>query len=131
MTLEVVRRWFERLPPAERDLPIIIYEGVAYSPRAILSEVERGTPTGEYLQRKLESGSLGTTEEELYRLALIRLKEILKRYPPNKPVIATLTYPPKALTPQEIIKEVEEGTPLGRKLVEAELQHMRYLLTLR
>lgn len=131
MTLEYIRKWFNRLPESERDLPIVILNGIAYTPRMILHEVERGSKIGEELQTKVEAGSFGTTEEEAYNLALIRLKEILKRYPPNKPVIAVLSNPPVTLTPEQIIEQVEKRTPLGKRFVEAELQQVKYLLSMR
>jgi len=131
MTLEVIRRWFSKLPESERDLPIVIYNGIAYSPRAILYEVMRGTKVGKHLQGKVEAGELGTTSQEEYYLALLRLKQILSRYPPNKPILASLTYPPQLYTPQQLINAIERGTPLGKRLVNTEIQHMRYLLSLR
>ena len=130
MTLEVIRRWYNSLPPEERNLPLIIYQGVAYSPHAILLEVERGTQLGEYLQRKVESGSLGTTQEELKNLALIRLKMILSKYPPNTPLVASLTYPPKVYTAEELLKQIEENTPIGKRFIEAEQKHALNLLSL-
>jgi len=131
MTLDVIRRWYSRLPPAERDLPIVIYQGVAYTPTMIYSEVMRGTPLGEILQRYVETGSIGTTREEEYMLALTRLREVLRRYSPDRPIIATLTIPPRTLTPSDILREVESRTPLGMRFVEAELEHARRLLRLR
>lgn len=130
MTLEVIRRWYNNLPPEERNLPLIIYNGVAYSPHAILMEVERGTQLGEYLQRKVEMGSLGTTKEELKNLALIRLKMILSKYPPNTPLIASLTYPPKVYTAQELLKELDKGTPIAERLIQTEEKHALDLLKL-
>jgi len=54
MSYEFVRKWYEGLPPMERKLPVLYYDGKVYSPEEILSEVERGTALGEELQRKLE-----------------------------------------------------------------------------
>jgi len=131
VSIELVRRWFSKLPESERDLPVIIYNGIAYTPRMILAEVERGTPVGEYLQRKLEEGSYGTTPEEEYRLAMIRLEQILRKYPPDKPVIGVLSARPIVLTPAQLLREIREGTPLGRMFVEAELRHVKRLLRVR
>lgn len=131
MSRELVRRWFSKLPEHEKDLPIIIYNGVAYTPRMILMEVERGTPVGEYLQRKLEVGSYGTTPEEEYHLAMIRLEQILRKYPPNKPIVGVLSYPPYELTPEDLLNEIRNRTELGKMFVRAELEHVRRLLKVR
>jgi len=128
MTLERVRAWFERLPPAERDLPIIILEGVAYTPRMILAEVSRGTPLGERLQAMVETGRLGTTMAEVESLAKLRLKELLSRLPPDKPIVATLGIPEKTYTPRELLREIEMQTEAGRQWVEAEIRTMRRVL---
>jgi hypothetical protein len=129
MTLKVVKRWFERLPPTERDLPIVILNGIAYSPRAILWEVQRGTSVGERLQLLVEAGRLGTTMQEEFALAKIRLEQILKRYP-NVPIVASLSLEPRALTPQDLIREIERGTQIGMQFIQAELQHMRNVIRL-
>lgn len=131
MTLEVVRRWFEKLPELERDLPLVILDGVAWTPRAILAEVSRGTPTGERLQALVEAGRLGTSYAEEMALVKYRLREILSRYPPGKPIIAVLSIPTRAMTPEDLLREVEQETQLGKRLIRAELEHMRYLLRLR
>lgn len=126
--LEFVRRWFERLPPHERDLPLIIHNGVAYSPRAVLLEVERDTPLGRILQAKIEAGSLGTTPEEVENLAKIRLLEVLRRLPPDAPVVGTLGYPPRAYTARELIELIVRGEGIGRKLIETEKRRMQRLV---
>ena len=94
-------------------------------------EVERGTPLGEILQRKVETGSLGTTEEELEALAMARLEEILKRYPPDKPIVASLTVPPRVYTARELLEEIRRKTRVGRRLIEAEKRRAEKLVRLR
>jgi len=66
VTLQLIRLWVSKLPPSELDMPIIMLNGVAYTPRQILEEVERGTQLGAVLQRMVETGaaSLSQSEEE-------------------------------------------------------------------
>jgi len=45
-----LRKWLDSLPEAERDMPRVVVMGRAYSPRDLLSEVERETDVGlEYM----------------------------------------------------------------------------------
>lgn len=134
MTLSLVRRWFSRLPPLERDLPLLIVNGLAYTPRAVLQEVERGTALGARLQAMIESGSLGTTLQEEVALAKLRLRMMLSRYPPDAPLVATLGgpgLPSRAYTARELLEEVERGTDVGMQWVRAELERCRALLRAR
>ena len=131
MTLPVVRRWFNRLPEAERDLPIVTINGVAYTPRMILAEVERGTPLGRRLQAMVEAGQLAASgPEDLERLAKLRLKMVLERLP-ERPLIACLREDHvRVYTPRQLLKEIEAQTEVGRAFIEAELEVMRRLVAM-
>ena len=129
MTLARISRWFSSLPEAERDLPVVIMDGISYTPRMILMEVQRGSPLGERLQVLVEAGRLGTTALEEIQLAKVRLRELLQRMP-EKPIIATLTVPPRTFTPRQLLREIELETPVGRQWIQAELQHVRRILQL-
>jgi hypothetical protein len=134
MTLAFVRRWFSRLPPYEQDLPLLMLDGVAYTPRMALSEVERGTPLGARLQALIESGRFGTAFQDEVSLAKIRLKELLGRYPPDRPIVATIgspELPGRAYTPMELMEEIQRETARGKQWVQAEVEHMRRLMALR
>ena len=132
MSKEFVRRWFSRLPEVEKDLPLVIIGGVAYTPRMIYEEVMRGTPLGEKLQGMLEAGRLGTTLSDLYRLAKLRLRELLKRYPPDKPIVGVIAGEGEyVLTAGELLRHVEEETSIGRAWIENEILHMKRLLMIR
>jgi hypothetical protein len=129
MTLHVVKAWYNRLPPAERDLPIVILGGVAYTPNMVLAEVTRGSIIGDRLQRLIEEGRLGTSRLEEEQLAKIRLRELLRRYP-ERPLVAVLREG-RTFTPSQLIDEIERGTPVGRMLIFSEIEYMRFLLRLR
>jgi hypothetical protein len=109
-------------------------EGMAYTPRAALAEVERGTPLGARLQALIEVGRAGTTFQDEYSLAKIRLKEILARYPPDKPIVATLgtpQLPGKAYTARELMEEIQSETTRGKQWLQAEIAQMHRLMALR
>lgn len=127
--LENVRRWFDGLPAAEKDIPLVSAAGVAYSPRMVLNEVSRGTYVGQQLQQMVEGRSFGSTSEEEYRLALIRLKAKLAEMPQNKPLVATMDPQGRAYTPKELLGEIEGGTPLGQRWIQGELLHMQKLMS--
>jgi len=129
MTLHVVMAWYNRLPPVERDLPILILDGLAYTPNMVLAEVTRGSIVGERLQRLIEEGRLGNSRLEEEQLAKIRLKELLRRYP-ERPLVAVLREG-RIFTPSQLIEEIERGTPVGRMLVISEIEYMKFLLRLR
>lgn len=130
MTRALVERWFNRLPESEKDLPLLIVSGNAYTPRAALSEVQRGTSLGNQLQALIERGSFGTNTLDERALATLRLKRILA-LKPDKPLFATLTIPAKTYTPSQLISEVEAGTPAGEQWIRGEIQTMRRVLSVR
>lgn len=124
--LEIVRAWFNRLPPYEIDLPIIVVDGLAYTPRSVLYEVERGTRLGARMQELLETGRFGTDEKAL---AKIRLREILSRYP-DQPLVARLI-DQRVFTPTQLLREIEAESGVGLAWIEGEVRHIRYLIRLR
>lgn len=126
MTLIKVEAWFNKLSEQEKDLPLLIFGGSAYSPRATLDEVKRGTPLGEQLQKLVERQSFGTTYQEEQRLAKIRCIITLQKKLLDKPLFATLSG--KVFTPRQMIQEIETSTPIGRQQVEGELAHMKRLM---
>ena len=127
MTRELVSRWFDRIPEYERDLPLLVVNGVAYTPRATLQEVRRGTDLGRKLQSLVEAGRFGTEERTLAKL---RLKTMLETMP-EKPLVATLAIPPRTFTPRELAEEVQRETDIGQTWIKGELAHMRFLMGLR
>ncbi len=133
MTLARVQAWLQRIPPNELDLPLLIVDGTAYTPRMAYAEVQRGTATGAKLQMLIEAGRFGTTTEQELALAKIRLKEILARLPPDKPIVATIgspQLPGKAYTPRELLEEIQRQTPRGVQWLQAEVEQMRRIMAL-
>jgi len=133
VTLARVRTWIQKLPPYELDLPLLIVDSVAYTPRMALDEVQRGTATGMKLQSLIESGRFGTPIGQETALAILRLKQRLSRYPPEKPIVATLgtpQLPGKVYTAQELIEEIQRQTPRGIQWIQAELEQMKRVIAM-
>ena len=128
MTQTLVSQWLNKLPEAEKDLPLLIADGLAYTPRAALAEVMRGSPLGDKLQRLIETGSFGTTFSDEQTIAKMRLTEIM-RTKPEKPLFATLSG--KVFTPSELLREIQNDTDIGRQWVENEKLHMKVIVSIR
>jgi len=130
VTLTLVQRWFDKLPEYEKDLPLLMVNGTAYTPRTALNEVQRNTALGQKLQAMIERGTVGTLASEEDTLARLRLNELLRREP-ERPMFATLTLPPRTYKPSDLLREVQQGTPVGLQWISAEKTQMRYLVGLR
>ncbi|MCD6524115.1 MAG: hypothetical protein J7K48_03855 [Thermococcus sp.] len=118
MSLELMRRWVNSLPPAERKLPLLHVGNAFYTPEQALYEVERGTEIGEELQRLVEEGRFGT---DLVDLAKARLQLVLKEAGPYK--IASLSG--RAVSTAELEQKLKAGDlddPLLKLLLAAEIQ---------
>jgi len=131
--LEAVRRWLRRLPPDERDMPILRHAGRSWTPRQILAEVERGTSLGRELQAQLERLVLGLSEEEIpLQLAEERLRAFLERFieqfGEEKPVFITLSE--GAIPAGELLRQVRERRGLGAELLDGERKYVLSLLRL-
>jgi hypothetical protein len=130
MTIHVIRAWISKLPQYELDMPIVVYNGVAYTPRAVLYEVMRGTAVGEQLQKQIEMGIASLHQEDEEELAKLRLKLMLSK--PTSTKIVALTYPqPTVLSPQDILREIEQETPRGRLWIDAQKEVINRLLRMR
>jgi len=121
VSVDAVSRWVSRLPPAERDLPLLVVDNVAYSPNDALAEVRAGTPLGRRLQTMIETGRWGTPEEVLEALAAERLKKLYRERP-----VVRITIGGK-WTSEELIREIEKRTPLGEELIRSEIEYMKRL----
>jgi len=123
MSLEIVQRWLEKMPRIERDQPLLAIDTSAYTPNQVLDEVRRGTALGKALQAKIERRAF-TDIQDKYSLAILRLKERLGRMPKD----TRLVYGVRTLTPQQVINEIQQGTKLGRQLIESEITRVEEVL---
>lgn len=138
MTKELVTRWFNKLSVAERNKPLLILNGLAYTPQATYDEVMRGTPVGDKLQNLIEQGKYGTTFQEEQELMKQRLTMDLESKPPDKILFVALsssgtTLPPtkRAFTAKQLLEEIKNGTTLGRQWLNNEASYMKRLMQVR
>lgn len=125
MTLQKVEAWVNRLPALDRDLPIIVHGGRTWTPNEILNQIKTcpTCPTSQALQAFIEARSFGQ-EANPWQLAKQRL---IKMFQLRPAIIHVLGIPGK-LSPQTIISQVEQETPFGQSLIQAEMQRMHLLL---
>lgn len=128
MSRDLITKWFSRLPSGEQDLPLLILNGIAYTPRTTLNEVLRGSALGNQLQALVETGRFGTTSLEEQQIAKIRLQQILGSKP-DKPLFATLSG--KVFTPRELLSQIQSGTAIGNQWIQNEISQMRMLVSIR
>lgn len=124
--LEKVRSWVNGLPVAERNLPLVVVDTIAYTPQEVLAEVEAGTELGAKLQSKVEASTYGTSRKLLEELAEVRWDKLLTERPVT---IVRLTVPgmKAELTAEETMKEIRERTEYGKKLLEGEIRYIEHL----
>ena len=124
MSLELMKKWVNSLPPAERNLPLLHVGNVFYSPLQALHEVGRGTEIGEQLQRLVEEGRFGT---DIVNLAKARLQLVLKEAGPYK--IASLSGQVVSTTElEEKLAKDDLNDPLLKLLLVAEVKTMEKML---
>jgi hypothetical protein len=123
MSKQSIEAWVSKIPKLELNQPLIILGGTAYTPNQVLSEVSRGTALGNQLQGQIEKRSF-TAAIDKYALALLRLKERLGKMPSD----ARIAHGTSVFSPQELLKEIEAGTPVGRSFVEAEVRRVEEIL---
>jgi len=127
MTLSYIKNWFNNLPPKERNLPLVTYEGNAYTPQMVLNQVRDGTKLGQKLQQKVESGQF--TQNKV-ALAKARLKQILQKPEyKGKTLVGQYTLgEPTELSSEELQQQIEENRGAGKQLIQTELERINELM---
>jgi len=128
MSKELVARWFSKISIAEQDLPLLLVDNYAYTPRMAYTEIMNGSSLGAKLQSLIETGRFGTTTLDEQAIAKVRLQQILQSKP-DKVLFATLSN--KAFTARELMQEIESGTQLGQQWQNNEISHMRAIVNVR
>lgn len=134
MTKELVTKWFNKLPTSEQNMPLLVLNGVAYTPRQTLDEVNRGTPVGDQLQDLIEQGRFGTAMVDEQSLIKQRLTMNLQTKDQNKPLFVALPssgLPVRSFTPSQLIQEINNDTTLGKQWIDNEASYMRRLVQVR
>ena len=128
MSKELVIQWYSRISQSERNLPLLLVDGYAYTPQMAYDEVVRGTALGARLQALIEMGKFGTTALDEQAIAKVRLRQILQSKP-DKPLFATLSG--KVFTPSQLLQEIESETQIGSQWVNQEISHMKMIVNVR
>ena len=128
MTREIVSNWFNRLGEGEKDLPLLLLDNIAYTPRTAYNEVMRGSSVGDRLQALIETGRFGTSTSDEQAIAKTRLEQIMQTKP-EKPLFATLSG--KTFTPSQLLEEIRSDSDVGRQWVKNEIDHMKKLMQIR
>ena len=128
MSRAFVMSWYSRIPPAERTLPIIMYNGKVYTPEEVYREVMAGTRLGEALQAKIErlraSHSYALDDlKELDYIAKKRVEQVIKNLPPDFSLVAIGANGKRIYRPEELLK-----TRFFEKAVEREKKKVVKLL---
>jgi replicative DNA helicase len=118
---ELVASWYSRLPPHERDKPVLSLDGRLYTPSDIYREVMAGTPLGERLQRVLESLRLSTSLQTLvyqfWDVGRARALKWVDELPPN---FSMVTINGEVIDRNRLRQLIEAGTGIGAKAIETE-----------
>lgn len=133
MSKDLVTKWFNKLSTTEQNMPLLILNGLAYTPRQTLDEVTRGTPVGDKLQALIEQDKFGTTFEEEQALLKQRLIMSMGTKPQDKVLFVAIMpgLPVRAFTPAQLTLEIQNGTKVGRQWIDNEASYMKRLLRVR
>lgn len=134
MTKELVTKWFNKISNEEKDMPLLVLNGLAYTPRQTLNEVMRGSEIGDQLQNLIEQGKFGTALSDEQALIKERLKITLGKKPQDKPLFVALPtsgLPVKTFTPAQLLQEINSGTTLGKQWIDNEANYMRRVIQVR
>lgn len=124
MSKEIVEAWYNKIPMIERDQVLVISEGTAYSPNAVLEEVNKDSAIGLSLQKTIEERRF-TDVLDKYSLGVVRLKERLNKLPPEFGIVVE----GKRYSPSELLYEIENGTKVGRQFIETEITRTEEILS--
>ena len=129
MSKELVANWFAKISEVEKDLPLLLSDGYAYTPRMAYTEVMNGSSLGAKLQALIESGRFGTSSLEETAIAKVRIQQIMRSKPQDKVLFATMSN--KTFTPAQLLAEIESGTQIGEQWVQGEISRMTALTRIR
>lgn len=129
-TEKEIKKWVEKLPKSELDIPLIVTDDRAYTPNEVISQVRSRTELGKRLVT-LDIKTIKTIppEAQMHELAKIRLKMKLEKTPP-KFAFGRYTLGKKVVyTADELMEEIQRETPVGQEFISTEKNLMRDLLS--
>ena len=122
--MDEVEAWARRIPKIERDQPLLVADGRAYSPAAAVREVEAGTEIGRTLEHKIVARDFTTAEDE-YALAKERLSQRLSKLPDSMQIVSLAGTQYSA---SDALTEIESGSRIGQELLDAEVARITDVL---
>jgi hypothetical protein len=128
MSKELVTSWFSKLGESEKDLPLLLVDNYAYTPRMAYTEVMNGSSLGAKLQSLIEMGKFGSSTLDEQAIAKVRLQQKLQGKP-DKPLFATLSG--KVFTPSQLLQEIESESQIGVQWLQNEISHMKMIVNVR
>ena len=118
-----VRSWFEKMQRlGEADIPVISIAGQLLTPREVLRHAEANDRVWQMIKSEYPNLDPQEFPEELLK------ERIRKKYETGKLLPVYFMGYPHILTPEEQLREVEAGTELGKKLLEAEKKLLQELM---
>jgi len=129
MSKELVTRWFNKISEAEKDLPLLLVDNYAYTPRMAYSEVINGSALGARLQALIEMGKFGTSALDEQAIAKVRIQQKMQSKPQDKVLFATMSN--KTFTPSQLLQEIDSGSEIGNQWVQAEISRMHSIVNVR
>lgn len=110
-----VEAWYRKMEQlGEADMPVLVISGQMLTPRDVIKHARAKDETWQIIQRMYPN----LDPKEVPEFLLIeRLK---RKYKEGKLLPVYLMQYPYILTPEQQIKEIESGSAIGKKLLEAE-----------
>jgi len=121
--MKEVIEWFKKVPKVERFMPFLVYKGKVYTPSDIV-ELAKQNKLPDDLKKKVLSHQF-TTIIDKYIIGIERVRKVLKNLQSKGDI--QIAIGGKIYTPEQLLKEVERGTKIGRMLVEAEIDKWEIL----
>lgn len=135
MTKELVTRWFNKISNEEKNMPLLVLNGLAYTPRQTFDEVMRGSEIGEKLQNLIEQGRFGTALSDEKALIKERLRLSWQSKPQTQikfVALPTSGLPVKAYTYAEMLRELDKPNyGAVKQFADHEANYMRRIIQVR
>lgn len=129
MQLRKIDLWVKGLGEYERDLPLLVVDSKQYTPNQILSEMRAGTRIGMSLGSKLDLAKTLITLDSAEYITLA--KQRLIKLNTDRPItIMSLSLARPKMSSQDMIIEINQNTTVGKTMVNNELKHMKYIVSL-
>jgi hypothetical protein len=118
---EFVAMWYSRIPPHERDKPVLMLDGRLYTPSDIYREVMAGSQLGQRLQNMIEAVRVSTSLEMLvhqfWGVGKARALKWVELLPRNFSIVSIGG---EVIDRERLRQMIEYEQDIGRKAIEVE-----------